>query len=154
MAKRVRIGDVVEIPTRRGLAYVQYTHEVERWGSLLRVLPSFFPSRPDRFDQLVLQPHRFVTFFPLRAAVSRKIFEVVDNQPLSPEAQAFPLFRKAGFVDREGKVHDWWLWDGNRQWQVGQLSPEQRRLPMLGVWNDTLLIARIEEEWLPETDIR
>lgn len=154
MAKRVRIGDVVEIPTRRGLAYAQYTHRVERWGSLLRVLPSFCPSRPERFDQLVLQPQRFVTFFPLQAAVSRKIFEIVDNQPVPPEAQAFPLFRKAGFVDRQGKVHDWWLWDGNRQWQIGQLSPEQRRLPMLGVWNDTLLIARIEQEWLPETDTR
>ena len=154
MAKRVRIGDVVEIPTRRGLAYAQYTHRVEQWGSLLRVLPSFCLSRPERFDQLVIQPQRFVTFFPLQAAVSRGIFEIVDNQPVPPEAQALPLFRKAGFVDRQGKVHDWWLWNGEREWRIGQLSAEQRRLPMLGVWNDTLLIARIEEEWLPEKDTR
>jgi hypothetical protein len=51
-------------------------------------------------------------------------------------------------------VHDWWLWDGTKQWRIGRLAAEQRKLPVAGVWNDTLLVQRVEEEWLPKTDTR
>jgi hypothetical protein len=51
-----------------------------------------------------------------------------------------------------GKVKVWWLWDGEREWQVGELTEEQRGLSFREVWNDTLLIERIESGWTPETD--
>ena len=77
MPKRVRIGDVVEIPTKRGFAYGQYALHHQQMGALLRVLPGFFSERPNDFTGLVTQSPRFVTFFPLGAAVHRGIFEVV-----------------------------------------------------------------------------
>src|SRR5260370_663958 len=79
MAKNVRIGDVIEIPTGRGLAYAQYCLRKERWGALLRILPGFHQTRPSDLSQVVAQKERFVIFFPLQAAVNRKIFEVVAN---------------------------------------------------------------------------
>lgn len=154
MGKRIKEGDIIEIPTAKGLAYAQYVLKNERWGSLLRVLPGFHRARPDDFAEVVRQQERFVTFFPLQAAISQKIFEVVAREEVPEAARSLPLFRAAGFIDLEGKVHDWWLWDGEREWRVGQLTDELRRLPILGIWNDTYLIGRIEEEWTPETDHR
>jgi len=154
MGKRIKLGDVIEIPTSRGLAYAQYALRKEQWGALIRVLPGFFEKRPPTLCDLVTQKERFVTFFPLQAAVNRRIFEVVENCETPESAKAFPLFRAAGYVDRQGKVHDWWLWDGEREWRIGNLSQAQVKLPIRSVINDTLLIKEIVDEWSPETDRR
>lgn len=154
MGKKVRIGDVIEIPTVKGLAYAQLSHNVKQWGSLLRILPGFHAARPEGFSDLVGQQERFVVFFPLQAAVNRKIFEVVGHEEVPKRSRPLPLFREAGFIDREGRVHDWSLWDGETSRKIGRLDAETRKLPMLEVWNDTLLIQRIEEGWTPATDPR
>jgi hypothetical protein len=151
---RIRIGDVVEIATAKGLAYAQCTHQHKQWGELLRILPGFFGARPSGFAELVTQREAFVVFFPLKAAVSRKLVSIVGNEQVPLEAQKFPLFRAAGFVDRSGRVREWWLWDGERSWQIGNLTDEQRRLPIQEVCNDTALKEMIEEGWTPETDRR
>ncbi len=46
----------------------------------------------------------------------------------------------------------WWLWDGEKSWKVGEISPAQRKLPIKEVMNDTMLIELIEDGWTPETD--
>lgn len=150
--RRVRIGDVVEIQTAKGLAYAQYTHDVPRYGALIRVLPGFHERRPSSFAALVEQREQFVVFFPLGAAVWRRIFVIAANEPVPEAAQHFPLFRCAGAINRNGKVLNWWLWDGNREWRVDSLTLEQRRHPEAEIWNDTLLIKRIEEGYTPEKD--
>jgi len=155
MAKRIKIGDIFEIPTKKGLAYAQYTHKEEQWGSLIRVLPGFHEKRPESFSALVTQKEQFVTFLPLQGVVSRKIFEVIGNEPVPSHAASFPVFRGPGFIDREGRVQKWYLWDGQRETPIGKdLSEGQKKLPILAVINDTLLIERIEQGWTPETDIQ
>ena len=152
MAKRVRIGDIIELPTKRGFSYGQFSHKHARYGALIRVLPEFFRARPDDFAELVHRPEMFVTFFPLQAAVNRGIFEVVGNCVVPEFAKAFPLFR-AGVADpATRKVKMWWLWDGEKEWKVGDITTEQRKLPLRGIWNDTLLIERIEIGWTPSND--
>ncbi len=149
MAKKIRIGDVVEIPTARGLAYAQFSHQNGEYGALLRVLPGFHECRPGDFVDLVLASEAFVTFFPLQAALNRGIFVLVANHPVPEAALEFPLFR-AGSVDpASGKVKIWWLWDGHKEWKVGELTPQQQILPVRGIWNDTLLVERIESGWRP-----
>lgn len=149
---RIRPGDVFEIKTKKGLAYAQFVLRHPQMGELIRVLPGFHDVRPSRFTEVVAQPERFVTFFPLQAAVNQGIFEIVAHEKVPEAAQKFPLFRAAGHIDREGFIHDWWLWDGQKSWRIGKLSQEQKKLPIQEVWNDTLLIERIEEEWTPEKE--
>lgn len=152
MAKKIKIGDIIEIPTARGFCYAQYSHKHADYGSLIRVIPGFLKSRPSDFSELVQQPELFVTFLPLQAVMNRGIFEVVGNVAVPDCAMAFPLFR-TGFIDPVNrKVKVWWLWDGVKEWKVGDITPEQRKLPLRGIWNDTLLIERIEAGWSPETD--
>jgi len=151
MAK-LKIGDIVEIPTEKGISYAQYTHTHKMYGALLRVLPGFFTERPDSWSKLVSSVEKFVIFFPLKAAVNQKIFSIVANHSVPDASKAFPTFR-AGVVNPEtNKVGVWWLWDGEKEWRIDNLSKAQRKLPIRGVWNDTLLIERIVSGWLPETD--
>jgi hypothetical protein len=150
----LRFGDIVEIPTKSGYAYVQYTHRIPQWGALIRVLPGIYKRRPADLKKLADRPERFVTFFPVTIAVHRKIFKVVGHSEVPESAKKLPLFRAAGFIDRAGKVHDWWLWDGEKSWRVGVLTDDLRRLPIKAVMNDTALISRIEKRWIPEKDKR
>ena len=76
----------------------------------------------------------FSTFFPLGAAVNRSIVSVVGNAPIPEKQKQFPLFRTGVADPKTKKVGIWWLWDGEN------------------VWNDTLLVERIETGWTPETD--
>ncbi|MCV9942664.1 MULTISPECIES: hypothetical protein [unclassified Rhizobium] len=90
--------------------------------------------------------------FPLNAAVGQRTVSIVDNVALPSDAKKFAAFR-AGTIDpATRKVGVWWLWDGENELQIGQLTTEQRHLSIRGVWNDMLLIERIESGWTPETD--
>jgi len=154
---RSRIGDVIEIPTPKGLAYAQFTHKHDtppRYGSLLRVLPGLFPQRPSDFSELLSQPPVFTTFFPLGAACNRGIVRIVASEPIPSHSASFPVFRN-WHRDRNGKrAGPWFLWDGLREWRAERLSPEQlREYPPLGVWNDNLLVERILAGWRHEHDV-
>jgi hypothetical protein len=149
MAK-LKIGDIVEIPTSKGFSYAQYSHKHKQYGALLRVFWGSYNVRPCEFDEVVHGGVRFMCFFPLSAAIDMGIFSVVGNFPLSEDAKKFPIFR-AGVVDpATGKVGVWWLWDGEREWPISELTAEQRKLSIRGVWNDTILVERIESGWTPE----
>lgn len=152
MGKKVQIGDIIEIPTKKGLAYAQYSHHHPRYGALLRVLNGFFNVRPVDCEIFVQKNENFFVFFPLQTAVDRGMFQVISNCPVPESSKLFPLFRTGSPDPTTGKVKIWWLWDGQKEWQVGQLSPEQRKLSIRGIWNDTILVERIESGWRPDLD--
>src|SRR5437868_13683890 len=93
MARRVRVGDVIEIPTRVGFGYAQLTHVHPTHGALLRVLPGAHEERPTNLLAVVAQETDFVAFFPLEAAVNRGIVEIVGGAEIPASARAFPPFK-------------------------------------------------------------
>jgi hypothetical protein len=154
MTQKVQIGDIVEVPTKKGLAYVQFSHYHEapppHMGALIRVLPGFFQARPKEFQTLADQKELYYTFIPLRAFVNRKIFLVVGHAAVPLHAKSFPLFRCPGLPHPQtGNIDQWWLWDGTKSWRVGELTDEQLDLSIQTIWNDVSLISRIEEGWTP-----
>jgi hypothetical protein len=155
MPKRVKIGDILEIPTKKGLAYVQLSHNHEipplSMGELIRVLPGFFPERPAEFQSLANQKELYHTFIGAEVLVRRKIFSVVGHAEVPAAARKFPLFR-AGAITPAGKVEYWWLWDGEKEWRIGKLTDEQLDLPIRAFWNDLSLIYHLEVGWTPRKD--
>lgn len=148
MARVIKAGDIFEILTRKGLAYGQVTHRHKQYGELVRILPGFFREPLETFESLVGEPELFKTFIPLGAAAHRNIFRIVGNTGVPEFAQQFPIFRDGVADKTTKKVGDnWWLWDGEKEWWVGALTDEQRKFPIRGIWNDTLLIERIENGW-------
>jgi hypothetical protein len=144
---------LIEIEADGGFVYAQCTHNLEEppnYGSLLRVMPKVHAARPDDLAWLAAQPHQFLCLFPLRAAVrgSKAKALHVGNFPVPIAAAALPVFRVGLLRKGGGYAEDsWWLWDGRKEWFVGRLSPEQRRLPIRGVWNSALIVERVQSGW-------
>jgi hypothetical protein len=150
MVARARIGDVLEMKTAKGLAYAQYTHQNPLMGGLIRILPGLFSKRPQSLAELVEERTKGVVFFPVKAAVKGRVFPVVANLPVPDHSAGFPLFRAAGPPNISGTI-SWWLWDGEREWEIGKLTNEQRKLPIRVLWTDKMLIQRLESGWGPES---
>lgn len=147
---RPRIGDVIEIPTPRGLAYANFTHKHEKYGALIRVLPGLHETRPSDFAALVAQLPQFMAFFPTGSACSRCVVQVVAHEDIPQHSRNFPTFRSS--IRTSMRRGPWWLWDGSSEWQVGHLEPGMEQWPIQGVWNDTLLVERIVSGWRHELD--
>ncbi|MFB3304750.1 hypothetical protein [Pseudomonas sp. AMR01] len=149
----IRVGDVFVIATTNGKAYLQFVKKIPPMGSLIRVLPGTYNELPD-LDALVGEKTNFWIFFPVSAALKQGIIQKAKGGAIPEHSQKTPTFR-AGVVDPStGRVDTWWFWNGEREWKVGEITPEQRSYPIRGTWNDTLLVQRIEEGWLPEKDKR
>ncbi len=150
--KRAKIGDIIEIPTSLGLVYAQHTHFHREYGELLRVYAQKYAQRPADLSQILQGDQQLMCFYPLQAAIKFRLVEAVGHCPVPAESAAFPLFR-TGIEDRDTlKVKNWWFWDGERSWPHGELTPEQERYPMRGIWNHEYLIDRIVEGWRAEND--
>lgn len=147
--KRPQIGDVIEIRTSQGLAYAQFTHKHPAYGALLRVMPGLYPSRPEHFSARALAEPQFSTFFPLGSACSNGTVQIVANETISESLRMFPTFR-ASAKGQDGMWGPWWLWDGEKEWKIGELRPGMDALPPRGVINHTLLIERILSGWRHE----
>lgn len=147
MARWSKVGDLVEISTANGLAYALVTHQHLQWGTLLRVLEGQHKTRPANISTLATDKVQFSTFFPLNAAIARKLVSIVGNVDLPKHLKPFPIFRNGVAEPATKKVQNWWLWDGKREWPVGQITPEQHKMPIRQIVNDTMLRSLIERKW-------
>src|SRR5512144_163018 len=107
-----RIGDIIEIASKRGLSYAQYTNHHPDWNAVLRVFDRAFVERPTDWEMVASLPVRFMVQFPLRSALRQKAVRLVGHAPVSPENLAFPTFRRGLRDPATGKVYKWWLWRG------------------------------------------
>ncbi|HLM42954.1 MAG TPA: ribonuclease E inhibitor RraB [Myxococcaceae bacterium] len=151
--KRARPGDILEVRTPRGLAYVHYTSRHPEYGDAIRVLPGFFSTRPSDFMALVTRPEAYFTFYPASAAVSQGLVEVVSGHPVAQGQELPAVYRREGASDHEGRVLAWLICDGTKETLVRELSDEQRHLPIAAMWNHEALIHYLTTEWRPEQDI-
>lgn len=152
--KQARPGDVLEVSTPRGLAYVHYTYFTYKpYREAIRVLPGFFGTRPADFTALVNSPEAFFSFYPARAAVSQGLVEIAAHHPVPPE-KAFPaVYRRAGARSREGRVLAWLICEGTNETLVRELSDEQRYLPIFSIWMHDSLVSALVKQWRPEQDL-
>ena len=147
---RIKIGDIFEINTSKGKAYLHYIFKDKMTGELLRVLPGLYSERPASFDKLAGSKEKFMIFFPLSAANKQNIVERVGYYPAES-------FGKPNYMRTEHNVKGaflgWHIVDTNT-WQrhlVKNLTPEQKQLSPWGIWNDTLLIERLVDNWSLES---
>ncbi len=151
MTSRARIGDVIEIATSMGLAYVQYCHDHAQYGSLIRVLPGLFAQRPEDVCEVAQGPETFFTFYPVNAAARRKMISIVARCPVPESARRFPLLRHHGGKDRTTEEMTWWLWDrkGVAASRVKELTDEQKHMSTAEISNHAALIEMITSGWTP-----
>lgn len=143
---RLTLGDIFELETSKGKAYLHFIHKEHNIGELIRVLDGLYPERPSCFEELAGAAEQFMIYFPLAAAKRRKIVARVGNFPA--KAFAIPRYMRTTHYVR-GEFLGWHIVNTG-SWKttlVKELSPEEKQLSPWGTWNDTLLIERLEQNW-------
>src|SRR5687768_5798610 len=145
MPPRPRIGDLYEMWTPCGLAYLQYTHEDARMGSLAHVLAGLHPERPKDVPALA-STHRFFVFVPIAPAARAGDLTLVGHAEVPTEFQRLPVFRHE--LGGDGSRYGWILRDGDRE--VGKrkpLSATEQSIPGYEIWTYGLLVDRVGSGW-------
>lgn len=151
--KRPKIGDVVEIETPIGFAYLQYTYKDPRDGELLRLLPGIYEMPLEDVSELAAQEERYFLFLPLAVALRQGRMRLVAHEEIPVSTQPRPFMRFRGGITRDGTVLNWWVESEEGKTLVSELRPEQYDMSIGGIWNTSLLILRIVEGWKP-SDVR
>jgi Regulator of ribonuclease activity B len=161
--KRAKVGDVFEIKTPAGLAYVQYTHDDPGLGQLVRVLPGLYAKRPD-LKKLISERELYFVFYPVEYALRDGQVEVVSQDAVPAWAIPFPTMRRRGGDDRNGRTTSWLIGDGSRQSTLEEikqlvrvreedLTLEQRRLSIAAeIWPHPILVKELARGWVPERE--
>lgn len=158
---KLRIGDIFEVKTPKGLVYGQYTHDGGDMGDLIRLLPGIYSDRPDDFSTLADQQELYSVFFTLERAVKDRQVEIVSNQPLPERVERFPVMRKRGAIDRSGRTLSWLIGHGLKLYtlsdmqqatQVRDLTPGQKKLSIAVLMAHSALVEAVSKGWTPERD--
>lgn len=136
-------GDIVEIETDAGLAYVQVTHNHVSYPEVVRMLPGPHEARPE-LAMLAKASAGFAGMFPLGDALEqgRLSGRKLGNFPVPGESRAFPTFRMP-VRDRQGNVVYWWLWDGEGLRLESEAGEANDTLPMREVMSLDSFLARL-----------
>jgi hypothetical protein len=149
--QRARFGDIVEVRTPRGLAYLQYTSKHPKYSDTVRVLPGLFEQRPVPPELAALATQEgYFTFYLVSLAVRHGLVEIVGNYPIPEGLEAPRALRRSGFTTPEGKVLTWVVWDGTKEVLKKELSASEKRFSLAEMWNHEFLVTRLSEQWRPE----
>jgi hypothetical protein len=145
----IKSGDVFDIQTKAGFAYLQCVRETTKIDcETVRVLQGTFTNFScANLDQLIKKPEMFFIQFPLKYAVKKKIVRIVGNYPI-PQSVRVPRYYRSKHIIR-GEFLGWHIVDSetNKRELVQELTDDQMELSPNGMWNDTLLVERIEQGW-------
>jgi hypothetical protein len=155
MMPRVKIGDIIEIKTPKGLFYAQYTHKLPKYGQLIQFTRTSFEHRPVDLKEILDCEIGIITFLPINAALREEEFQMIGNAPVPQDRQVFPVFRARGAISKDGKAINWYFWDGYKTWPkkcIENLSETERKLPILVLMGIPTLLACLEWGWKPIED--
>lgn len=124
-------GDIVEIQTPGGLAYVQVTHNHASYPEVVRALPGLHESRPADLGALAQSPSLFTAMLPLGGAIEKKRVKgsMIGSAAIPDRYKTFPTFRMP-IRDKRGGTTYWWLWDGESLRYETDLDAQAAEFPM------------------------
>lgn len=144
--KKIKLGDIFEITTPKGKAYLHYVNKDKTTGELIRVLQGLYKEEPTDLDKLVGSSELFYVSFPLSYAYKKGIVKVVGNY--NPLIFDIPKYMRSEHIIK-GNFLGWHIINTNT-WErtlVKNLTDEQKKLSPWGIWNDTLLIEKLTNNW-------
>ena len=146
--KRVRVGDVFEIPLSDGRkAYGQYVFRDKKMGPLVQVFDLI--TEGDLPPEEVLERLKSAKpLFPpvitgVFAAVRTGLWKVIGRLPI--REFTYPKFVSTFYDQKTGKARIWFLYDGEKDIRIGPELPEEyKQLEFLMVWSPYDVMYRIE----------
>src|SRR4051794_15136778 len=144
---RIQPGYAFTIVCDLGFAVGVASHLVDRMGTLVWMAERIVESEPTIDDVLELRQWRWPVFFPLGAAVRRKIVYPVGVIPVPRELRAFPALR-GGTRQMGWKTV---TYDESGRETVGPKAAKPS-MPISQIVNDTALKEMLVSNWRPEHD--
>ncbi len=148
--RRIEFGSLFEIETERGLGYFQYIGESKVYCELVRVFPHTYPRRPSPVDEALASPEAFLTFYPLRRAISERLVTLVGCGPMPARFRVFPTMRWGTPIPPGGGPRRWRLFDGEEFGDFTELTPDLRKLSVTGTCGHASLQNMIASGYRPE----
>ncbi len=150
MKDNIEIGDVFEIETANGKAYIQLVEKSENQNELelIRVYYKIYLKSSCFSITKITEKSDdyFFLSFHIKAALKLKVLKFVCNTSIKRSFKTPVLFRTKNpfgngwnIID---KKKDKYIKSG-----VINLNEEQKKLSPWGTWNDTLLIENLEKGW-------
>lgn len=145
-------GEILEISSDRGIAYAQVLRPRQKQGDLLRVYNGYWPLPLTSLDVLNDGETKFHLFMPVDRELENDRIRRVGILPVPPSELGFPTFRSGLLNPLTKRVEIWWLWNGEKEWKVGDLTAEQHKLSPDGMWDLNFLLGKLNQDWKPEED--
>jgi hypothetical protein len=141
---RYHPGDIIEIHTDKGLAYVHLTHEHDSYPPVVRVMKGVHVGRPADIAAHVARAPRLTAMIPLEQALDRLglAHEKVGTVELPEGERKFPTFRMP-IRDKQGEIVYWWFWDGKGLSYSVELDAIQETLPLREVMSAARLLREL-----------
>lgn len=141
---RYHPGDIIEIRTDQGLAYVHLTHEHDSYPPVVRVLKGVQLERPADLAAYAARAPHVTTMIPLEQALDRLglVHEKAAEALLPPGERRFPTFRMP-IRDKQGNIVYWWFWDGQGLSYSTELDAIQETLPLREVMSSSRLLRAL-----------
>ncbi|AJE47678.1 hypothetical protein [Celeribacter indicus] len=140
-------GDIIEIQTEKGLAYVQLTHLHPSYPPVVKFLKGRYKDRPDNVLSLSGKGEETVAMVPL-SGVLRKLnlpHAKVGEAEIPHGERKFPTFRTP-IRDKQGQIIYWWFWDGRGLTYSSELDEVQESLPLREVMSSERFLERLLED--------
>lgn len=132
------------MPIEGGHLVGLYTHERPPDGSLIWVAEWTFRQPPTVDEVAGIDRWRWPVFFPVAAAIRRRIVTPIGNIPIPSALVTLPTMRS-------GDRHIGWVaWDLGRGSDRNLGPTTDKSLPILQAVNDTALRWMVEANWRPE----
>jgi hypothetical protein len=139
-------GDIVEIKTDKGLAYVQVTHDHRSYPQVVRVLEGLHQERPANIEEIAATATLFSALLPLENMLERGAVagERVGHAAIPESDRDFPTF-KTPIRDKAGAIAYWWYWDGEGLRYDVDPREATDSMPMREVMTARTLLKRLVE---------
>lgn len=126
-------GDIVEVETQNGLAYVQLTHTHPSYPPVVKFLKGPYQERPGNVSVLANEAAP-MAMVPLSGMLNKLGLKHarVGNAEIPHGEQKFPIFRMP-IHGKKGEILYWWFWDGRGLTYSNELMERQETLPIRGV---------------------
>jgi len=143
---RIKLGDIFEIPLSGGRkTYGQYIFMDKNYGPIVRIFNYFTDKDAEAdIDALIKVPLLFPpVIMGIHATVREGIWKVVGNRKV--DDFKYPGFLHPQWDPSTGKASKWFLWDGEKEIELGDKVPSQYRdLEILIGYAYDLVAKRIE----------
>ena len=143
---KITPGDIFKIPTKKGFGFLQFIEKSNNGLHYVRVLDHL------SMDGIIIQDavdklERWSIEFPLSVANHRKIVEFIGSFEIPKKYKVAKLARTKHSV--RGEFLGWHIVNRKtlKRKLKKKLSKKEKKLSPHGIFNDTLIIEYLENDW-------